>query len=330
MAENRTEQASARRLARARARGDVVVSRELISAALIGAICLGATSITRFWLALEALTRDALSGHTPSRARAVELLSPFGLLLASLPVAAFAAAMAQRGLALTFPRANSEAGSIGRRLADAFGPEAWHRFAVASLKLAAISCVLALALSGSLPGVLTAFERDPREVASLSFELARSLLVRAALALLAIGALDWSYLRFRRARRLRMTRRESIEERRASEGDPSLGQRRRQSWALLAHASLADLASAAIVIRGATRAVALRFRSDDALPTLWIKADGALAEAMIVRASALGLPIASDEGLAQLLSPLEPTEAIPAHAYDAVALQLTAAGIARP
>jgi flagellar biosynthetic protein FlhB len=127
-----------------------------------------------------------------------------------------------------------------------------------------------------------------------------------------------------------MTRRESREEQRASEGDPLLRQRRRQSWALLAHASLSDLESAAIVIRGATRAVALRFRADDAVPMLWIKAEGALAEAMIVRASALGLPIAGDERLAQLLSRLEPSEAIPVHAYDGVALQLTAAGIARP
>jgi type III secretion system FlhB-like substrate exporter len=95
----------------------------------------------------------------------------------------------------------------------------------------------------------------------------------------------------------------------------------------LAHASLGDLAEASVVIAGTGRAVALRYRHElDASPTLWIKAEAQLAETLIARASALGLPVFVDETLVLVLQRLEPSEPIPVAAHAPVAALLMAAG----
>jgi flagellar biosynthesis protein FlhB len=329
VAETRTQQATARKLAQARAQGDVAISADLVSAALLFLVGLWLRYAgVALWSALRELTREALSGHTPAAALWLSLARPLALLLAPLPLAAWFVVLMQRGLAFGGSSSARRApAGAAQRLAAAFGPEAWQRFAVALIKLVALAGLLALALRGSLPGVLDAFRRDARELLTLSAAIGESLLTRAALALALIGALDWQYQRWRRARRLRMSRRELIDEQRETEGDPLLRQRRAQGRALLAHASLADLDAAALVIAGAGGAIALRYRPDrDASPSVWIKADAQLAETLLARASALGLPLFVDDTLVLVLQRLEPSEPIPAATYERVAALLTAAG----
>jgi flagellar biosynthetic protein FlhB len=332
VSETRTQQASARKLARASAQGDVSVSADLVSAALLGAIGLWASyEASASWTALRALTQQSLSGLAPSAALWLALLRPLAALLAALPVVALLAVLAQRGIAFGTGERGRTASGVGQRLSRAFGSEAWHGFGVALLKACVLGGVLAVALRGSLHGLLDAFTRDASDLLQLSASLGRNLLLRASLALALIGVLDWSYLRMRRARRLRMSLRELLDERRETEGDPLLQRERRaRGRTLLAHASLADLEQAALVITAEGRAVALRYDIEaDALPSLWIKAEAQLADTLIARAYALSLPVFVDEALAHALSRLEPTEAIPEDTHARVAALLSAAGVGR-
>jgi flagellar biosynthetic protein FlhB len=325
VAETRTQQATARKLAKARAHGDVASSVDLVSAALLGVLGVWLSYAgAALWSALRTLMQQALSGHTPPLSLGLALAQPLVGLFVALASAAWLTVLVQRGLVFGGPRSR---GSAAQRLADAFGPEAWQRFSIALIKLGVLGAVLAVALRGSVPGVLDAFNRDAGDLLRVAARVGRSLVLRAALTLAVIGALDWLYQRWRRDRRLRMSRRELIDEQRETEGDPLLRQRRAQGRALLAHASLGDLAAATLVIAGTGRAVALRYRHElDASPTLWIKAEAQLVETLIARASALGLPVFVDETLVLVLHRLEPTEPIPVAAHAPVAALLMAAG----
>jgi flagellar biosynthesis protein FlhB len=184
--------------------------------------------------------------------------------------------------------------------------------------------VLSYALRGSLPGLCEAWRRDAAELSRLIGSVTRSLGWRAAATFAGLGLGDLLYQRWRRARRLRMTRREVEHEQRETQGDPRLvHERRARGRLLVTHATLAELDSATLVITAANRAIALRYRPErDAAPVLWLKAEAALGISLVMRAHALSLPVHCDELLALDLYRLEPSQAIPQSAHERVAALL--------
>jgi flagellar biosynthetic protein FlhB len=325
VSDTRTHEATPHKLAQARAAGDVALSVDWAAAAVLATACIWANvGALPLWTALRELAHEALAGRAPSSSQGWALFWPFGVLLGALPLAALLATFAQRGFALGFRRSDRDqpSESARQRLARAFGGEALRAFGIASFKLCLLSCVLLFALRGSLPGLID--ERDPTDVLHRIVQLCRSLGWRAALSLVVLGLFDLLYQRWRRARRLRMSRRELEHEQRDTEGDPRLvRERRARGRALLAQASFAELGAATLVIASASRALALRYRPEhDAAPMLWLKADGALAYGLLARAQALALPVHFDDALAYELYRLEPSQVIPEATHARVAALL--------
>jgi len=203
------------------------------------------------------------------------------------------------------------------------------------LKWLVMALALGTLLSDSLPGLIAAHERSAHELWTLSLRVLRGLALRAFWALLLLGAFDLLAQQWVRMRRLRMTRREVLDEQRELSGDPAvMAERRARALSEPAElltpqlyaAKLAQLSAASLVLTGEARALALQYAPERMpAPVLWLKAEGAQAVELLARAYALGVPLASDSLLADDLYRLELMQPIPASFHPRVA-QLMAAG----
>jgi flagellar biosynthesis protein len=72
--------------------------------------------------------------------------------------------------------------------------------------------------------------------------------------------------------------------------------------------------------RRVPKAAALAYKAErDAAPRVTASGRGPVAEKILEAARAAGVPVREDSGLAEILSQLEPGEAIPTETYQAVA-----------
>jgi type III secretion protein U len=153
----------------------------------------------------------------------------------------------------------------------------------------------------------------------LTGELARD----AALAGLALAAVDLVVVRHGWRKRLRMSPDEVKREHKESEGDPQLkAARDRAHHEMLAAATVANVRTASVVVVNPTHlACALRYdeKEGDEAPVVVAAGEGELAARIVEAARAYGVPILRDVPLARALVELEVGDAIPEALYEAVA-----------
>ena len=282
------------------------------------------------------LARAALAGQSSPAQSYLDLGVGLAGLLAAPCLAAFALVFVQRAPALRVLRSDADPRAPRRRPAPY---SLAQQAAVSAFKTCAMLLALGAQLWSSGPGLLAAAERSAEELGQLALRVLGALSVRAACVLLALGALDLLLQQVVRLRRLRMTRRELLDEQRELAGDPFvLAERRARALQQpdelltpqLYAAKLAQLSAASLVLTGDRRAVALQYAPERAAsPVLWLKAEGAQALELVARAYAVGVPLASDSLLADDLSRLLPMQPIPAALHGRVA-QLMAAAARAP
>ncbi|MBK9516583.1 MAG: EscU/YscU/HrcU family type III secretion system export apparatus switch protein [Anaeromyxobacter sp.] len=328
----RTEAPTPRRLAEARRRGEVAVSRELTGAVALaaGLAALAAAGPALLDAAARLLRRGlgAALGQQPPPAAA--LLEAAGAVarLSALPCLAALVAGAAAGLlqsggllapAAVAPRAGrlDPASGLARLVSG-------DRLAAVGLGLLKATLVAGLALlwaRGALPA-LAALPRAAHPLSALGGVLApllRGLLV----ALLLLGGADLLLARRRHQRRLRMTRDEVRREQREDEGDPAhRGERRRRHRALLEATPVAR--ATCLVVNPTHVAVALLHRRErDEPPRVVAKGRGAAARRLRSEARRAGVPIVRDVALARALHRLaEVGDELPEPLYDAAAAVL--------
>lgn len=272
-----------------------------------------------FWRALGGFSELSWSGQQPTAAAWSLLLRPFSAFVLTLFAVALLLITAQRALTWRIWQTQHDT-----RAARAFAPGqlSWPwALGMTLFKLALLGWVLIAPLHESAPGVLASFQRTPAELLALWGRVALVLAERAALALLVLGALELAVQQLERLRRLRMTRREVIDELRELAPD----QRLLRELRLRTDTPAAELEQASLLLTGAGRAVALRYDAlRDSAPVLCSKAEALGALHLLARGYVLGLPLASDELLTSDLYRLEPGQPIPAGAYERVAKLLAA------
>jgi len=302
------------------------------AAALLGSVLVLGAQGGALVAAWQALARAALSGQlSPSALRA--LSTPLAWLLCAPAGAALGVLALQRAPALRMWRTDADPRTPRRR------PAAYGRglsLLVTLLKAGLMLLALGGLLSGSLPGLLAAGERSAAELWSLLPRVLHALALRAIWVLCALGVLDLLAQQALRLARLRMTRREVLEEQRELVGDPWISAERRaraheppdaRRPPQLYAARLAQLSAAALVLTGEGRVVALQYAPErQRAPVLWLKAEGTQALELVARAYAVGVPLASDAPLADDLYRLAPLAPIPAAAHARVAQLMAAAG----
>jgi flagellar biosynthesis protein FlhB len=158
-------------------------------------------------------------------------------------------------------------------------------------------------------------------------DVAGGLAWKAALVGLGLGLVDVLVVRSAWMRRLRMSKDEVRREHKDSEGDPQLKAARERAYHdLMAQATIASVKTASVVVVNPTHlACALRYEESregaegDAAPVVVASGEGELAQQILRAAEQWGIPIVRDVPLARALVELQVGEVIPEALYEAVA-----------
>lgn len=327
----RSEAASAKRLQTARSSGQVALSREAPTLAVLAA---GAAVMTLLApSALNALTTrladilaraDELDPMASLRAAGLAGLLVAGPFVAAALLAGSAAVLVQTGFLVNLDALRPDFTRLSptRGLHRIFSTTALLEIVKSVLKLGVAGAIAWTVLSGTLPLLPVAMLWEP---ATLLDRTSREVL-RVLLALVgaqaAIAGFDILRARLSHASDLRMTRQEVREEHKESEGDPHIKARiRRLRLQRARKRMLLAVPKATVVVTNPTHyAVALAYQRGAAgAPRVVAKGKDVMAGRIRELARAHGVPLVANPPLARALYPVELDAEIPRELFQAVA-----------
>ena len=325
----RTHKATPKRIREFRKRGDIALSRDLVSAATLTGGFIGL-------LAGAGASRSALLDLTRKAAMASDGIGPVGLpsaalhgfLVATGPAMVGAAAgaliamLAQLGWppAFKLPGFDLTRMSPVKNLPNTLSPVGMLRRSGAAVgKLVLIGAIVVMALRHRV----VAGELEASGLGALAFGLVRRAMWLVLGVLAVIAAIDYFLARRRMAGQMRMTADEIKREMREMDGDPMIRGRRKQRMRELAKRRMAvAVARADVVVVNPTHyAVALRYDDKlDAAPIVVAKGVDEQAEKIREIARSKGVPVLSRPPLARALyKHVKEGRSVPANLYRAVA-----------
>ncbi len=331
--EDRTLPATQRRLMRAREEGDVPMSRELpVLAGLVAATLVLAVNGPQIAHDLALRLRVFLMrADAPALAGAAGLHRAFAALAGALapvvlPVllAGLLAVVAQTGFLLHSgalkPQPNRVSPLSGlRRL---FSAESAVEGVKSVGKIAILGGMTWQVMRGDFPQLRMASHWTLPALLGVTTRAVLHLLMAMLATQAVIAAADVLWVRFRHARKLRMTRQEIQDEQKETEGDPRIKLRIRQIRQQRARRRmLAAVPKATVVITNPTHyAVALAYeRTRNAAPRVVAKGIDAVAARIREVAEANDVPLVANPPLARALHRVELDTEIPAEHFQAVA-----------
>ena len=335
--EQKTEQATEKRLSEAHERGQFAKSPELQVLILIAAaLCaltftLQATSRDIAEYAIGMFTRFAVT--TVERDTVTSLLAEVMLTVgkALLPIllACVGAAMFAGGLQSGF-RISSEAVGLKFESLDpvkgfekVFSKAALVRGGIDFLKLVAIGLALWAGAKHLLVDPLFTAPIEAAYLAQFLHHADLDFFGRLLLSLGIIAAISYAYEKYKSSHEMMMTKQEVKDERRNSEGDAHVkGAQRRLGRRLMQKQMLSAVPTADVVLTNPTHyAVALRYeRGRDKAPVVLAKGENRFAFRIKEIAALHGVPLVENKPVARLLYSVgQVGETIPAELYQAVA-----------
>jgi flagellar biosynthesis protein FlhB len=339
--ENKTEQPTAKKLQKARARGQIAVSREL-SFALI--LLIFALFLRFFGKPLfENFRQTAINQIAGAAARGRGVLTQaatfdsLGLALelftfALLPIftvillAAFAANFAQTGAVWAIDAIKPDWQRINPAAnfyAQIFSRTNLFNSLKSLLKIGFAGFAAAFALLGTINDLLKTIRLNPAASFALMFEMFWQFLFASAIALLILGCADYFWQRFELRRRLRMTRGEVAAEQSETEIKPQVKSLQKQTRRRISSENLFEnVRRATVVVCDANEiAVALRYdKKSLAAPVVVAKGAGEVARQIRRIARQTDVPTTNENAqLARKLFAVEISDEIPAELYEVVA-----------
>lgn len=331
MAENedRSLAASEKRLEQAREEGQAPLSREVVTAAGLGAAALmlmlggpglaeGAALRLRAMLTMAARPDDAAAEAWRI------LLSATVPLLGAVAFAGAAAVLLQTGFLLHAAALMPDLARLDPRrgLRRMAGGAALSDAVKSLLKLGAVGWALWSAMSAMWPLLpQAALWSEGMLLDRLMREVTRLVLLVLGVQC-AIAVLDMVWTRWRHAQRLRMSRQEQKQEQRESDGDPRIKARLRQLRQTRARRRMiAAVAKATVVVTNPTHyAVALSYeRGGNAAPRVVAKGVDEVAARIREAAQRAGVPLVANPPLARALHTVPLDAEIPAEHFRVVA-----------
>jgi len=204
----------------------------------------------------------------------------------------------------------------------AFGPQGAWEGVKAIIKTAALGSVLWYVMSTAVPALIASgaltLSSSIESVASSGLALMRA----AALTGLVVAALDYTVIKRRTNKSLRMSHAEIKQEHKQSEGDPQLkGAIRAKQLAVSRNRMMSDIATAdAIIVNPIHVAVALKYDPVRGAPRVVAKGTGVVAARIRAKAVEHNVPLVQDVALARALhAACEIGTEIPMELYTAVA-----------
>jgi flagellar biosynthesis protein FlhB len=333
-----TEQATAHKLEKAREKGSIAKSAELVFGVVlvIAVACIYGLG-NQVMLQTASLFRPSLAAVGHAELSQPAALSYMGLMAARaagvfLPVmfliwvsAAFCAAVQARGvftmhpLKPDFSRVNPATG-IKRVLSL----RALLELARGLAKLAAIAVSMTLWCHYRLPALLGLGGKTPRAMANSGLSLFGEALTLLTFLVLLFALLEWSINRWEYLRRMRMSKREIKEEHKEREGDPRIKKRLRElrlEWFKRTR-QLTQMRNADVLLTNPTHyAVALEYRHGEMpAPMITARGQGEVARQMRLEARRRAVPVVENPPLARALFALHGSELyVPAQHFHEVA-----------
>ncbi len=329
--EQKTENASDRRLQQAFDEGDIALSKEVAST---GAFVLGVGVLVSLGLSLEyrlsrMVTETMMLAPSAPFSSLPSMLAP---VLA--PLFGILGAIAAGGIILTViqTRGHLWGDKVVPDMTRVFNLERLtHIVSKDFLVDLAVSLVKVVAVMWMCWSVLRAdfltlgklMQAGPGDQLEGIFSGLWRIAIRAIGIFIVFAGADFALTRFRYRKRHMMTKDEIKREMREDEGDPHIkGARKRRHRELVRQNALAETKRAdAIIVNPTHIAIAIRYRKDEgAAPKVLAKGKGVLAEAMRDQARSNAIPIVQDIPLARLLyKRVKVGGEVPADTYKAVA-----------
>ena len=332
----RTEKPTARRLEKAREKGDFPSAKEFVSAAQFFVFVTAAAAwlpgwltqvVTTFRMGIRAaftpeLTAEGLGSII--RREATSLLTPLAWLGALLVAATlfFQIISTNFGVSLSRLAPRFDRLNPARRLADLPGNNL-GQLAQALIAMPVIASLTWMIVRDHLAQILRMPLLPLQAIFAISGALLHDALRRSAFVLIALGSAMLIRERIRYAARLRMTRNEVRDEAKESEGNPHIKARvRKIQRDMRRRHMMRDVPTATAVIVNPTHyAVAIRYEQGTmAAPLIVAKGRNYLAARIRLRATENQVPIIENPPLAQALyKTVDVGQEVPPHLYRAVA-----------
>lgn len=335
-ASEKTEQATPKRLADARGKGQVANSVDLVAAiGFLGAV-----------IVFASVSGEIVSGGIGYLAQSIAQLSQassfegsYGLLFmngidafASLVWPMLVAAMvlgvlanvAQVGflaslepLKPSFERLNPIEGM--KRM---FSMKALFDLSKAFLKLTLVGYGAYLGIRGEITTLLMVGYADGLGALVVAGSVLMRVAVRVGVIYLAIGIADFLFQRYEHSKNMRMSKQETKDEHKQVEGDPQIKARQRERQRMLATSRMfSEIPTATVVITNPTHfAVALKYEEQGGAPIVCAKGCDYLAQRIIAKAKEHRVPVVAEPPVARALyKQVELGREIPIDLYRVVA-----------
>jgi flagellar biosynthesis protein FlhB len=339
--EDRTHEASPRRIAQARSAGRIPLSADLSASVVILAAGAALLACGRGMMGdAVILMRGLLAAATSELPASTALLVAARTAGATLavPIAAILAAavgiglLQTRGL-VTARRLAPEAKRLAPRLGRLLSRHNALMSAKDVVKLGLLAVVMGIVVRHSVSAIVRLSGSGASRILDGIFALARHVGVTLACTAAVWGVADYLWQLHQNRKTLRMSHDEVKRELKEDEGDAALRTERKRVHAELLQAyALTDVAQADVVVLVSGQvAIALRYAPEVAdAPVVVRKGRRSLALRIETVATQAGVPIVANHELAHQLAETEAGNPIPETLYEAVAEVLAAAKPALP
>jgi len=335
--QEKTEEATSRRLTEAREKGDVAKSMEVPSALvlLVSLFTIYETS-GYMWGEMRNLTIHYLSNiHTITVSRdnfssmLLEGVIYFALLTAPVLTAVLLAALignyAQVGVLFTTEKITPELSKIDpiQGLAQKFSLQTLNELLKSLLKIAVVCFVVYKEMRHAMPAFMPLMDEEPGQIMAFVASTTFWIFLKSAILIAIMAAIDYAFQRWQFMKKMRMTKQEIKEEAKQTEGDPQVkGRIRALQMEMARNRMMEAVPSADVVITNPTRlAVALRYDRDNMdAPLVVAKGAGLIAQKIKEIARENGVAIVEDKPLARaLFKAVKVDQVIPEDMFQAVA-----------
>jgi len=338
--ESKTEEATPRKLEEARKKGDVAKSPDVAAAmSLAGAVAVllvGGGYFSR-QMAEDMLPflaePHAMIGGLEAGAgveigmRAVWAVTPFlAALMLAVVIGGVGGNLAQSGFLFTAEKLKPKWSTLSpmsgfKRI---FGPDGIVQFIKTFLKLVAIGAVCWMVLKPHTRELENLAAMSPAMILPFARDLAASLMIAALVFLGFTAGADFIWQKFRFAKRMRMTKEETKEDYKQTEGDPHVkGKLRQIRMQRSRQRMMQAVPTATVIVTNPTHySVALRYEPDqgDGAPVCVAKGVDAVALRIRELATESGVPIVENVPLARALyAAVEVDDVIPREHFEAAA-----------
>lgn len=335
-AQERTEQATSRRLEKARERGQVFKSMELVSAVTLLAAAVGLEfSGPWVWAALQHLAQSTWGNLRQEDLTVAGIFTTLPRLLVTVGIAAGPVAAAvllcgvlvqylQVGMVFSTETLYPDLNRIDpiRGLQRLFSKRALVELLKSIAKVAVVATVAYLSIKGDLVRFVGLGGAHPLAGVLLAAQITGRVMLRVGIVMLILAVADWFYQRSEYLTHLKMTKQEVKQEHRESEGSPEVRQRIRSRQRQMARRRMMnDVAKADVVVTNPTHfAIALKYDPAAAAPQVLAKGQDFVAKRIREVARTHGVMVVENPPLARTLyATVEIGEEIPPALYQAVA-----------